>query len=82
MINMLVAMNSILIRNVPVTTHRKLKVRAALEGISMSQFVLREIEKALAKPSRQELLAAIRDLSESDLDEGPADVLREVRDTR
>ena len=75
-------MNSILIRNVPMTTHRKLKVRAALEGISMSQFVLREIEKALAKPSRQELLAAIRDLSESDLDEGPADVLREVRDTR
>ena len=48
----------------------------------MSQFVLREIEKALATPSRPELLAAIRDLSESELDEPPADVLREVRGTR
>ena len=76
-------MNSVVqIRNVPVATHRRLKARAALEGISMSQFVLREIEKALATPSRPELLAAIRDLSESELDEAPADVLREVRGTR
>lgn len=76
-------MNSMIqIRNVPVSTHRRLKARAALEGISMSQFVLREIEKVLATPSRQELLAAIRDLSESELDEPPADVLREVRGTR
>lgn len=70
------------IRNVPVATHRRLKARAALEGISMSQFVLREIEKVLATPSRQELLAAIRDLSESELDEAPADVLREARGMR
>ena len=70
------------IRNVPVAIHRRLKARAALEGISMSQFVLREIEKVLAAPSRQELLAAIRDLSGSELDEAPADVLREVRGTR
>ena len=76
-------MNSMIqIRNVPVATHRRLKARAALEGISMSQFVLREIEKVLATPSRQELLAAIRDLSESELDKAPADVLREVRGTR
>lgn len=52
------------IRNVPPGTHRKLKARAALEEISMSQFILREIDKALARPSRQEVLAAIRALSE------------------
>ena len=76
-------MNSMIqIRNVPQALHRKLKVRAAFEGISMSQFVLREIEKALARPSRQELLAAIRDLSEPELDEAPADVLRQVREAR
>ena len=76
-------MNSnIQIRNVPAATHRRLKARAALEGVSMSQFILREIERALATPSRRELLAAIRDLSESELDEAPADVLREVRGTR
>ena len=70
------------IRNVPVATYRKVKARAALEGISMSQFVLREIEKALATPARQELLAAIHDLSEAELDENPADVLHEARTTR
>ena len=70
------------IRNVPQVLHRKLKARAAFEGISMSQFVLREIEKALARPSRQELLAAIRDLSEPELDESPADVLRQAREAR
>ena len=70
------------IRNVPQVLHRQLKARAAFEGISMSQFVLREIEKALARPSRQELLAAIRDLSETELDEAPADVLRQAREAR
>ena len=70
------------IRNVPQVLHRQLKARAASEGISMSQFVLREIEKALARPSRQELLAAIRDLSEPELDEAPADVLRQAREAR
>ena len=70
------------IRNVPQVLHRKLKARAASEGISMSQFVLREIEKALARPSRQELLAAIHDLSEPELDEAPADVLRQAREAR
>ncbi len=36
------------IRNVPSELHRKLKARAAIEGLSMSDFVLREIRKALA----------------------------------
>ena len=76
-------MNSMIqIRNVPQAIHRKLKARAAFEGISMSQFVLREIEKALARPSRQELLAAIGDLSEPELDAAPADVLRQAREAR
>ena len=76
-------MNSMIqIRNVPPGIHRKLKARAALEGVSMSQFILREIERALARPSRQELLAAIRGLSEPELDIAPADVLRQARDAR
>ena len=48
------------IRNVPEALHRRLKARAALEGVSMSRFVLREIERALERPSRRELLEAIR----------------------
>ena len=70
------------IRNVPETLHRRLKARAAIEGVSMSRYVLREIEKALERPSRRELLDAIRSQPEAALDPSPADVLREERDSR
>lgn len=67
------------IRNVPESLHRELKVRSALEGISMSQFVLREISRALERPSRQEVLAAIRAQPPAKLDPSPADLIREDR---
>ena len=70
------------IRNVPETLHRRLKARAAIEGVSMSLYVLREIEKSLARPSRRELLAAIREQPEITLDQPPADALREERALR
>ena len=70
------------IRNVPDSLHRRLKARAAMEGVSMSLFVRREIERALGRPSRQELLRAIREQPEVVLDRSPADVLREERGRR
>ena len=70
------------IRNVPDSLHRRLKARAATEGVSMSLYVLREIERALARPSRQELLQAIREQPEVVLDRSPVDVLREERGRR
>ena len=70
------------IRNVPESTHRRLKARAALEGVSMSQYVLAAVERALERPSRQELLAAIRRQPSMPLDPSPADVLRSERQAR
>ncbi|MCY4551243.1 MAG: toxin-antitoxin system HicB family antitoxin [Defluviicoccus sp.] len=70
------------IRNVPEALHRRLKARAALEGVSMSRFVLREIERALERPSRRELLEAIRSQPKVALDISPADILREERSQR
>lgn len=70
------------IRNVPEALHRRLKARAALEGVSMSLFVMREIEKALARPSRDELLQSIRQQPALALDRHPADVLRDERGLR
>ena len=70
------------IRNVPEPLHRRLKARAAIEGVSMSHFVLRAIERALARPSRQELLEAIRSRPQVHLDPTPAEVLREERGLR
>ena len=40
------------IRNVPADFHRRLKARAATEGMSMSAYVLREIGKSLDRPTR------------------------------
>lgn len=70
------------IRNVPEAMHRRLKARAAMEGISMSRYVMSAIERALERPSRQEVLAAIRRQPQVILDQSPAEVLRAERDAR
>ena len=44
------------IRNVPEDVHRRLKARAALEGVSLSDLALAELRRALDRPTRRELL--------------------------
>lgn len=70
------------IRNVPDQLHRRLKARAAHLGLSMSDYVLREIERLLEKPTREELFARIAQLPPIDLDPPPSDILREERERR
>lgn len=68
------------IRNVPSDIHRRVKARAALAGMSMSEFILREIEKSLARPTRAELLAKLARLPEPVLEPSPDQLLREERE--
>ncbi len=75
-------MPHIQIRDVPESLHRRLKARAAMEGVSMSQYLMWQIERALSRPSRQETLDAIRRERPVVLDPAPADVLRQERDAR
>jgi plasmid stability protein len=70
------------IRSVPADVHRRLKARAALEGLSMSDFVLREIRKALDRPMRQEILERLQAHPVRRLRRAPADVIRTERDSR
>jgi plasmid stability protein len=70
------------IRSVPVEMHRRLKARAALEGLSMSDFILRELRKALDRPTRQEVLERLRALPVRKLRHRPAQVIRAERDSR
>ena len=70
------------IRNVPIELHRKLKARAAIEGLSMSDFVLRELRKALERPTRQEILDRLRAQPVRRLRRRAADIIRAERDTR
>ena len=70
------------VRNVPESLQRRLKARAAMEGISMSAYVRRLIERALERPSRQDVLDALRALPTVETDIGAAEVLREARESR
>ncbi len=70
------------IRNVPTDFHRRLKARAAVEGMSMSDYILREVGKALDRPTRQEVLSRLRGPAPRTLRRKPADVVREERDSR
>ncbi len=47
------------IRNVPDAVHRELKARAALAGLSLSDFLLLEMKRILERPTREELLRRI-----------------------
>jgi antitoxin FitA len=70
------------VRNVPDRLHRKLKSRAASEGISLSDFVLREMEHAAERPTLKELAERIAKLPPVKYKRSPAEILREERDRR
>lgn len=70
------------IRNVPPDFHRRLKARAALEGMSMSDYILREIGKALERPTRAEVLERLRTRPVRRLKRKAADVIRAEREAR
>jgi plasmid stability protein len=70
------------IRNVPSQFHRRLKARAAMEGMSMSEYILREVGKALDTPTRREVLDRIAALPDRRLRETPARAVRAERDSR
>jgi plasmid stability protein len=43
------------LRHVPDTLHRQLKARAALEGLSLSDFLIREARKIAERPTAGEM---------------------------
>ena len=70
------------IRNVPAEFHRRLKARAAMEGMSMSDYILREVRKALERPTREEVLERLRARPVRRLKRSAAAVIRAERDAR
>ena len=73
-------MGMIQIRNVPPELHRKLKVRAAERGMSLSDYLLAEVEKVAQIPTLEEMQERLRNLPPVKLDRAPHEVLREIRD--
>ena len=52
-------MKALQIRNVPDDVHRRLKARAALAGMSLSELALAELRRSLERPTRAELLERV-----------------------
>ncbi len=69
------------VRNVPDALHRKLKVRAADSGQTLSDYLMAELERLAARPTRDEMLARIHKRRRVTLKTPAAVVIREERDS-
>jgi plasmid stability protein len=70
------------IRNVPDVLHRRIKSRAALEGLSLSDFLLKEIQQLAERPTLKELAARLATRTPVHYKISPAQILREERSRR
>ena len=70
------------IRNVPDALHRQLKSRAALAGMSLSDYLLSEIRQVAERPTIDELRARLRSRAETAPSVPPAEAVRAERDRR
>jgi plasmid stability protein len=70
------------IRNVPDALHRKLKSRAALAGMSLSDYLLQQIRQVAEQPTIEEMKARLAKRSTVALSVDTAEAVRAERDSR
>jgi hypothetical protein len=68
--------------NVPDALHRRLKSRAALASMSLSDYLLNEIREVAERPTLDELRARLERRSSATLPVEPAEAVRAERDGR
>lgn len=69
------------LRHVPDALHRQLKARAALAGLSLSDFLVREVRKIAEQPTAEEMAERLRQREPYRGKLSPTRVLREERDS-
>lgn len=69
------------VRNVPDALHRKLKVRAADAGQTLSDYLLSELERLAARPTRHDMLARLHSREPVTLKTPAATAIREERES-
>jgi plasmid stability protein len=69
------------IRNVPEKLHRTLKARATQAGMSISEYLLRELRKAVELPE-QDMWERLKSLTPIDLGAPGAELVRAAREER
>ncbi len=70
------------LRNVPDALHKTLKVRAAAEGVSMSDLAIRELRKFAERPTLEEMRKRLEARPIRKFRRSPTEYLREERDRR
>lgn len=70
------------VRDVPEEVHRTLKARAAREGVSLSEYLRRELERVAESPTPDELLTRLRARKPVRVTETSAHALHAIRDQR
>jgi hypothetical protein len=73
---------TIQIRDVPGTLHRRLKARAALAGMSLSDYLLDHLHALADQPMMEELEGRLRRLPPFTPSISPVQVIRAVRNRR
>jgi plasmid stability protein len=68
------------VRDVPEAVHRTLKARAAREGMSLSDFIKRELERVVERPTMREWLESTAQAKPVSTKGRATQVLRELRD--
>ncbi len=68
------------IRNVPDDVHRRLKIRAAREGLTLSDLLAREARRLADQPTVEEMRERLLSRPRVKLSVPPASVVREERD--
>jgi len=68
------------IRNVPDDLHRRLKARAALIGMSLTEYLLREIKAVADRPTLEEFQQRLESRTRIEPGTSPAQAVREERD--
>lgn len=70
------------VRNVPDGLHRTLKARAAMAGMSLSDFLLAEMRRLAERPTIAELRERLRHRSPVVVGTSAAEAVRNERDAR
>ena len=70
------------IRNVPDSIHRTMKSRAALAGMSLSDYLLRELRRLAGRPSPEEFLIHLQSREPIEYETNIVDLLERERAER
>ena len=70
------------IRDVPEKLHSTLKARAAREGMSLSDFIKRELERTTERPTMREWLEQTQQAKPIPVKRSAARIVRELREAR